>query len=593
VRILVCALFWLVLFASSMSAQSLPGKALVQHAPALNGAVEGSIQIMLPESVTLNGGASVTGDLLLPGMPAVQLNGNPTYGGTLDGTGVATPTSHKVTLNGGAHLGRVVRRTNAVSLPVIVAPPAPGGTRNVSLNNSADLPGDFATLKNLTLNGNDGVIAVPPGTYGEFTANGSNRFVLGVAGGTAVVEYDFQRLTLNGSSRLDVAGPVLVTLAHGPSFNGALGAATHPEWLMLDVADGGVTLNGSVTLHGYVTAPAGTVTINGNAQLIGGVAADRLTVNGNGLLRLIQSPDEPPPFPDQDQDGLDDAWESAHGLNPSLNDAALDNDGDGLSNLQEFQRGLKPNNPDSDNDGLYDGDEITLGRNPLAASPDTQPPSAPASLTVSSVTTNRVTLTWPPATDDLRISGYLVHRDGQPIETTQPIRETTYTDTNLPDGEEFTYQVRSFDFAGNLSPLGVEFFVTTVAADTDQDGLPDEWELKYFGEDPSAPGDDADGDGLTNGQELQVGSNPKDFYNGTKPSLENLHGGGPGPNNELAMMVRRPDGTPWPAAPVIFTVDKGQRRISATAGGPEYSYQVQVRADAGGRAQVYLEPLQP
>jgi rhamnogalacturonan endolyase len=60
---------------------------LVRHAPALNGALNGSVQVLLPESTTLNGGAAVSGDLLMPGTPAVRLNGRPIYAGTIDGTG--------------------------------------------------------------------------------------------------------------------------------------------------------------------------------------------------------------------------------------------------------------------------------------------------------------------------------------------------------------------------------------------------------------------------------------------------------------------------------------------------------------------------
>jgi hypothetical protein len=77
------------------------GTAWVRHAPTLNGRVEGSVQVMTAENVTLNGGAQVEGDLLLPGTPSVQLNGNPSYGGTLDGTGAVTSTDHKLTLDGG------------------------------------------------------------------------------------------------------------------------------------------------------------------------------------------------------------------------------------------------------------------------------------------------------------------------------------------------------------------------------------------------------------------------------------------------------------------------------------------------------------
>jgi hypothetical protein len=93
---------------------------------------------------------------------------------------------------------------------------------------------------------------------------------------------------MNGSSRLQIAGPVVLNLAHGVSINGQVGEAAHPEWVTLNVASGGVTLNGNVTLHGYVAAPNGTVAINDSSTLHGGVACDRLTINGNGLLDGIE-----------------------------------------------------------------------------------------------------------------------------------------------------------------------------------------------------------------------------------------------------------------------------------------------------------------
>lgn len=63
---------------------------------------------------------------------------------------------------------------------------------------------------------------------------------------------------------------------------------------------------------------------------------------------------------DWDADGMPDDWEITHGLNPWVNDANLDSDGDGLTNLEEYERGTDPFNPDTDGDGILDGDEDGL-----------------------------------------------------------------------------------------------------------------------------------------------------------------------------------------------------------------------------------------
>jgi len=84
---------------------------------------------------------------------------------------------------------------------------------------------------------------------------------------------------------------------------------------------------------------------------------------------------------------------------------------------------------------------------------DRDPPSIPAGLRIVKVTTDSITIKWNPAKDNVKVSGYLIYRNDEPVETSEPIRGSSFTDSNLPDDEEFVYEVRAFDFAGNLSHL--------------------------------------------------------------------------------------------------------------------------------------------
>ena len=263
----------------------------VRHAPSLNGngRIEGSLQQLLGENTTLNGGFTMTGDLLAPGTPTLRVNGKPAFAGTIAGNGSTSPTGYQITLNGNCSLNYLRTRINPVTLPTVTAPPQPAGTRNVIINSAGQSIGDPATLRNLTLNGNVGQVTVPPGTYGNFTANGGSGLVLGVAGGLQAVNYNLQNLNLNGSSRLKVAGPVVLTVANGFTANGSVGASNNPAWVQIRVASGGLTLNGGCTVYGLVAAPNGTVIVNGNSMLVGTSASDQFTLNGGGLVRWAGS----------------------------------------------------------------------------------------------------------------------------------------------------------------------------------------------------------------------------------------------------------------------------------------------------------------
>jgi endoglucanase len=256
--------------------------ALVRNTPILNGELDGSLQLLTGQSFVANSNSAVSGDLLVPGTPAIRLNGQPMFGGVVDAGGAVSPADYGITLNNRAVVRYVVRRVDPQAMPVVTAPALPTGTRNVTLARTGQSAGDFATLRNLTLGGSAGAVAVPPGTYGAFTADGNSSLVFGVAGATEPATYDLQGLTLNGNATLQIVGPVKLKLASGLTLNGTLGSAAHPEWLELQIASGGLTLNGKAALHGAVIAPNGLVTIDG--ALHGRVTADGLILNGKGLL---------------------------------------------------------------------------------------------------------------------------------------------------------------------------------------------------------------------------------------------------------------------------------------------------------------------
>ena len=80
-------------------------------------------------------------------------------------------------------------------------------------------------------------------------------------------------------------------------------------------------------------------------------------IDGDGVLN------EDDPFPNQaqysvdtDSDGMPDAWELRFDLDPNdPSDAALDQDGDGVTNLQEFLAGTPPSGSiDIDGNDQYD-----------------------------------------------------------------------------------------------------------------------------------------------------------------------------------------------------------------------------------------------
>ncbi|MBK8039286.1 MAG: tandem-95 repeat protein [Verrucomicrobiaceae bacterium] len=280
----------LTLSICTVEADTGTGLGIVNHAPNINAArVEGSLQMRLPENVNLNGEAEITREFRVPGTPTLVRNGNKTtVGSIVNGTGSASPSNYQVRMNGRASIGTFRRRVDALPLPTVPVPPAPTGTRSVNVNGCGQNIGSWNTIRNLTLNRDAGAYAVPPGNYGNFTANRESTFILGTAGATTPSVYSFQSLTINSEGRIRVVGPVIVTVDTSVTLNGESGAHARPFWFDLRLARCGLNLNGESFLSAKVTAPNGTVTLNGESCLTGSLICNYLNLNGESLLRLCE-----------------------------------------------------------------------------------------------------------------------------------------------------------------------------------------------------------------------------------------------------------------------------------------------------------------
>jgi len=90
---------------------------------------------------------------------------------------------------------------------------------------------------------------------------------------------------------------------------------------------------------------------------------------------------------------------------------------------------------------------------------DTQAPSLPSTLRATLNTKNKVVLRWAAATDNSRILGYQIYRNGAPLRTTTNV--TSFADTTVKAHTTYKYRVRAFDLVRNLGPLTPAVRITT------------------------------------------------------------------------------------------------------------------------------------
>ncbi|MHA2362936.1 MAG: hypothetical protein ACXAC7_03195 [Candidatus Hodarchaeales archaeon] len=208
-------------------------------------------------------------------------------------------------------------------------------------------------------------------------------------------------------------------------------------------------------------------------------------------------------YPDSDQDGMNTTWECQMGLNPHINDAALDKDHDGLTNLEESLYGTYAINADTDADGMSDWYEVYMSLN-LSKNDS-----------FSDYDGDGLPNIWE-YQNDLNAS--------DPTDASMD-----YDHDGMPNLWEYQMGLNAtsiFDYDQDLDGDGLpnlwEYKMglnatdeTDAPLDTDGDGIPNLWEfwMSLNATNPSDADFDSDGDGLPNRWEYQMSlntANPED-----------------------------------------------------------------------------------
>jgi Fibronectin type III domain. len=98
--------------------------------------------------------------------------------------------------------------------------------------------------------------------------------------------------------------------------------------------------------------------------------------------------------------------------------------------------------------------------------PDTQPPTTPTNLVARTLGVSQVNLSWTASTDDVGVTGYRVERQDPGSPNFAQVGTTTgtsYNDTGLTAGSNYSYRVRATDAAQNLSGYSEVASTTTLA----------------------------------------------------------------------------------------------------------------------------------
>ena len=95
------------------------------------------------------------------------------------------------------------------------------------------------------------------------------------------------------------------------------------------------------------------------------------------------------------------------------------------------------------------------------ATSDTTAPTSPTGLSTSAMSSSQINLSWTASTDNVGVTGYKIYRGGTYLLT---VTGTSYSNTGLSSGTNYSYYVMAIDTAGNISATSNTANSTTLSS---------------------------------------------------------------------------------------------------------------------------------
>jgi len=178
----------------------------------------------------------------------------------------------------------------------------------------------------------------------------------------------------------------------------------------------------------------------------------------------------------------------------------------------------------------------------------------------------------------------------------------SFDTSGLNENDKFSALLSVQDGNGKLLAARSIHLSVTVKGDSNGNGIPDWWELQYFGRllnnDFKSGNEalaDADGDGVSNYQEYLNKTDPTDYFDGaiattniTKTAGDKQSVTAGAISNPLVVHLQNSNGVPLQNAPVTFGTSSASNPISATNASPNWVSTISTLTDTEGNAQVWF-----